>query len=150
MMFCKSRPLFNRNATCFFFFMINVVWLIIMEIKIIKEKIPKEELKNIVKEGFGTMAKVDVDVKRGVLSVGGEWHSEGDEVLSKDGSFREDIWGVNFYPWNAPKDRVEYVSLINIKPSLNHKNMEIKDRDLKDKIKNIIEKLLLNSKENMD
>lgn len=121
-----------------------------MQPKIIKEKTSKEELKKLVNENFGAMAKVDVDVKKEVLSIGGEWHSEGDELLSQNGSSREDVWGVNFYPWKTPKDRIEYVSLINIKPSFNHKSMEIKDAGLKDKIKNIIEKLLLSGEENLD
>lgn len=117
---------------------------------IIKEKISKEELKKIVSENFGNMVKVDVDVKRGILSVGGEWHSEGDELFSQNGSAREDVWGVNFYPWNAPENRIEYVSLINIKPSFGHRNMEIKDQVLRSKIRDVVEKLLLNNEENLD
>lgn len=118
-----------------------------MEVKIIKEKISKEELKRIASENFGAMIKVDVDIQSGVLSAGGEWHSEGDEFLSKNGSLREYVWGVNFYPWKAPEDRIEYISLINIKPSFEHKSMEIKNAELKNKIRNVIEKLLLGDDE---
>ena len=121
-----------------------------MEPKIITKKISKEELKNIVSENFKTMVKVDVDIKRSVLAVGGEWHSEGDELLSKEGSLREDIWGINFYPWNSPEKRIEYISLINIKPAFGHRSMEIKDKELKEKIHLIIEQLLLNDDDKLD
>ena len=121
-----------------------------MEPKIITKKISKEELKNIVSENFKTMVKVDVDIKRSVLAVGGEWHSEGDELLSKEGSLREDIWGINFYPWNSPEKRIEYISLINIKPAFDHRSMEIKDKELKEKIHLIIEQLLLCDNDKLD
>lgn len=120
------------------------------EPKIITKKLSKEELKNIVRENFETMVKVDIDVKLEILAVGGEWHSEGDELLCKNGSSREDVWGVNFYPWNPPEKRVEYASLINIKPAFGHRDMEIKDKDMKEKIHLIIEKLLLSDNEKLD
>ena len=121
-----------------------------MEPKIVTKKISKEELKKIINENFKTMVKVDVDVKQEILTIGGEWHSEGDELLSKNGSSREDVWGVNFYPWNPKKKRVEYASLINIKPTLGHRDMEIKDNGLREKIHLIIEKLLLSDDEKLD
>lgn len=120
-----------------------------MEIQIIKKKISKDELARIVKENYGTMAKVDVDIKKEILAIGGEWHSEGDELLNQDGSSREDVWGIDFYPWKSSAERIEYNSLINIKPSVGHKKMEIQDNEIKQKISNIIEKLLLSNDETL-
>ena len=48
-----------------------------MQAKIIREKISKEELSKLLGENHKTMLKVDVDIKRGIISAGGEWHSEG-------------------------------------------------------------------------
>ena len=121
-----------------------------MQSKIIKEKISKEELVQIAEEVFGNMVKVDIDIRREILTAGGEWHSEGDDILVKDGSSREDVWGVNFYPWNKPEDRIEYNSLINIKPSLNHKDMEIRDKKIKEQTRKIIQELLLGDNEILD
>lgn len=121
-----------------------------MEPKIITKKIAKDELIKIVKENFGVMAKVDVNIKREILTIGGEWHSEGDALLVKNGSSSADIWGVNFYPWNPSADRIEYISLINIKPALGHKKMKITDKDIKEKIHGVIEKLLLSDDEKLD
>lgn len=115
-----------------------------MEIKIVKKKISKQVLVRIVRENYGEMIKVDVDIRKEIISLGGEWHSEGDELLhDREGSARENIWGVNFYPWKFPKERIQYNSLINIKPSMGHLKMEIQDKAVKQKIKIIIEKLLL-------
>lgn len=121
-----------------------------MKPQIIREKISKDELKKTVKENFGDMAKVDVDVKRGILTIGGEWHSEGDDLLVKDGSSRENVWGANFYPFVKSENRIEYVSLINIKPTVEHNDMEIKNNDIKNKMRVVIEKLLLANNEKLD
>ncbi len=118
--------------------------------RIIREKISKEEIAEIAKDNFVKMVKVDVDVKRGILAAGGEWHSEGDELLSKDGSSREDVWGINFYPWNPPEKRIQYNSLINIKPAFDHKSMEIKDKGIREKIHSVVQRLLLSDDENLD
>lgn len=120
-----------------------------MEPKIIIEKISPGELVEITKANYGTMVKVDVDVERKILAIGGEWHSEGDELLHANGSHRNNVWGANFYPWNSTNKRIEYISLINIKPSAGHTTMEIKDPVLQKKIRSVIEKLLLDQNETL-
>ena len=121
-----------------------------MEPQIIREKISTEDLARIVRENFGMMTKVDVDIKRRVLTIGGEWHSEGDEILHEDGSLREDVWGINFYPWNEQEKRIEYTSLINIKPALGHRAMEVKNQTLRADIRSVVEELLLGSEETLN
>ena len=120
-----------------------------MEPKIITEKISPAELAAATKNNYGTMVKVDVDIERGILTIGGEWHSEGDQMLHANGSHRNNVWGVNLYPWNSPEKRIEYVSLINIKPSVGHTTMQIKDMALQQKFRVIIEKLLLDHNETL-
>lgn len=114
-----------------------------MEPIIVREKLKKEDIVNACAATFGTMVKIDVDVARGVLTIGGEWHSEGDALLVSDGSNHENVWGANYYPWNPSEKRIEYVSLINIKPSLDHKRMEVTDPQIKEKMRRIVETLLL-------
>lgn len=118
-----------------------------MEPIIIREKISQEELVRIVRENFGDMAKVDVDIERGILTIGGEWHSEGDALLVGDGSLHENIWGMNFYPWREPKDRIEYISLINIKPQFGNCSMEVEDKQVREQMKAVVETLLLGQNE---
>lgn len=117
--------------------------------RIIREKITKEELRQTVKESFGTMAKVDIDAEREILSIGGEWHSEGDELLAHDGSSRKNVWGANFYPFNPPWNRIEYISLINIKPQFDNRSMEVENKKTREKMKEVINRLLLSDDETL-
>ncbi|TSC62820.1 MAG: hypothetical protein G01um101448_361 [Parcubacteria group bacterium Gr01-1014_48] len=119
-----------------------------MEPKIIREKIEQTELIKIIREGhYDEMAKLAVDVERRVLALGGEWHSEAQEVLVADGSEANDVWGANFYPWKEPRERIVYVSLINLKPALLHRKMEIRDPGLRKKIHDSITRFLLDDDE---
>jgi len=121
-----------------------------MQAQIVKEKISKEELVKITKENYGKMVKVDIDIKKEILAIGGEWHSEGDKLLNaQEGSHRENVWGVNFYPWRKAEKRIEYNSLINIKPSIGHTKMEIQNGEVRNKIRAVIEKFLLSNDETL-
>lgn len=113
-----------------------------MEIKIIKEKITKEELKKITQEGFGEMVKAVVDIEKEIIALGGELHADGNALLLENGSKQENLWGINIYP-NKPKNEwVEFSALINIRPSIGNRSMEIQDNKIKEKIKEIINKLI--------
>ncbi|MBU4481374.1 hypothetical protein KKH59_03615 [Patescibacteria group bacterium] len=121
-----------------------------MEIKIVKEKISKQELKKITEEGFGTVVKAVIDVEKEILALGGEWHSEAQDLLfNKEYSNPESAWGINFHPFENGKRRIEYVALINIKPALGNREMEINDSSIRQKIKDVVEKLLLDENETL-
>jgi hypothetical protein len=47
-----------------------------MEIKIINNPITKTELKKIAEDGFGDLIKAAVDIKQGIMAVGGELHMD--------------------------------------------------------------------------
>ncbi len=115
-----------------------------MKIIIIKEKADPKELLEVVKDSYDTMVKIAVDINKRIATAGGEWHSEGQDILVKEaGSLGVDVWGCNLYPWNEPEKRIEYVSLINIKPAIGHKNMEIENKEIRHKIKSIVEDLII-------
>ena len=121
-----------------------------MEPKVIHEKITQDQLISIVREGYyETMAKLAVDVERRILAIGGEWHSDAEEVLIADGSKAADVWGVNFYPWKEPRERIVYTSLINLKPVVPHRKMEVTDPATRNKIRDIITQLLLHDDETL-
>ena len=121
-----------------------------MEPKIVHEKITQEQLIHMTREGYyENMAKLAVDVEREILAIGGEWHSDAEEVLIADGSKATDVWGVNFYPWKASNERIVYTSLINLKPVVQHRKMEVTDRATRSKIHDIITQLLLDDKETL-
>ena len=115
--------------------------------RIIQSKLSPDIVRGIMIDEFGDMAKVDVDIERGVLTIGGEWHSEGQDELVEKGSDGSKVWGCNYYAFREPEKRIEYNSLINIKPGIGHTSMDVKENDVKEKMKNIIELLLLSSDE---
>ena len=66
-----------------------------------------------------------------------------------EGSNGQDVWGANFHPFEKKDRRLEYIALINIKPSVGNRDMEIGDPAVRDKIKKIVEKLLLSEDETL-
>lgn len=112
-----------------------------MTIKIIKDKITKEELTEIGKEFFDDMVKAVVDIEKEVMAVGGELHSDAAELLIKNDSKSINLWGINIR-FNEPKEEwIEFDSLINIKPALNNRSQDVEDPEIKERIKQIVNKL---------
>jgi hypothetical protein len=73
---------------------------------------------------FENMIKFTVDVRLRKIALGGDMHADSEEELLHTGSDQADIWGGNLWPWAQPP-RIEYISLINIRPSLENRGMEI-------------------------
>src|SRR3989338_3983511 len=109
-----------------------------MEIKIIKDKVSQADIKELARQTFGDMVKVVVDVERGIMAAGGEMHADCEQVLLDDGSKQENLWGANIYPGSSGDDFIEYQSLINIRPSVGNRNMDIEDMAIREKVKQII------------
>ncbi len=83
--------------------------------------------------------KVAVDIKRGILAGGGEYHADCEEVLLEDGSRQEDIWGADWYP---DSKTVGFGALINIRPELGNRGMDIENPELRQKVEDIVRHLL--------
>lgn len=114
-----------------------------MEIRIIKDKISKEELRQLAAEIFGDMIKIVVDIRRGIIAIGGEMHADAESLLLQNGSKQDDLWGANLYPDLPPESFIEYQSLINIRPSLGNRFISIDSEEIKDKVKKIINNLVV-------
>ena len=116
-----------------------------MEIKIIKnEPITKEELRKIAKDMFGELVKAVVDVEQGIMAVGGEFHSDAEVLLSeRENSKREHTWGVNLYPEEPSDTFIEFDSMINVKPSFGNRSMDVENPQIREKIKEVIKKLVI-------
>lgn len=108
---------------------------------IIRNKINLEELKKIAEEGFGDFVKAVIDIEREVMAIGGELHADEEELLLKDGSKQEHLWGINIYPAMPVEDRVEFDSMINLRPSQGNRSRGADNPELQDKIIGIINKL---------
>jgi len=51
-------------------------------------------------QSLDSYVKLAVDVRREVLAGGGELHADCEQVLLKDGSHQEDIWGADWLPFS--------------------------------------------------
>ncbi|MEO5903589.1 MAG: DUF5674 family protein [Gemmatimonadaceae bacterium] len=50
---------------------------------------------------FGDMVKAVVDVRRNLMAIGGEVHSDEESVLLDDGSEQSNLWGINLMTLHA-------------------------------------------------
>ncbi len=115
-----------------------------MVIRIIKTPIKKSELLEIASEKFGDMVKAVVDVKKGIMAIGGELHADEEVLLSeKEGSHRADTWGINFYPKKSGSEWIEFDSMVNIKPSFGNRSRGVEDESIKEKILRVVKKLVM-------
>ncbi|MDR3642810.1 MAG: DUF5674 family protein [Candidatus Doudnabacteria bacterium] len=113
-----------------------------MEIKIITNRITLAEVKQIAADSYGDMVKAVVDIERGIIAIGGEWHADAESALLENGSTQTNLWGINIYPDKSPDGMIAFVSLINIRPRQNNRGMEIQDPFIKNKITAIVNKLI--------
>ncbi len=109
-----------------------------MIIKIIDKKITEKELREIAKDFYVDMIKGVVDIERGILAMGGEYHMDANTALIENGSRQQNIWGFNWYFNKTGDERIEYISLINIRPAQGNRAMEVQDASLRDAMKTII------------
>ncbi len=112
------------------------------DIKIIKDSISKEELRNMSRRMFGDLVKAVVDIANGIMAVNGELHADEEQVLLEHGSLQQDLWGINLYPDNEEKEFLEFDSLINIRPSQNNRSRDVESEEVREKIRAIVKNLM--------
>jgi hypothetical protein len=110
--------------------------------KIIKNKISVQELKQIAEETFGNLAKAVVDVEKNIMALGGEMHADEEKILLEDGSKQENLWGINLYPEIQDENWIEFDSMINVRPTQNNRSRSVENEETKNKIIEIINKLI--------
>lgn len=114
-----------------------------MKIKIIDKQITWPEVKKLAEESYGDMVKVVADVNQGILAIGGEMHADAERLLLENGSRQDDLWGFNIYPDYETNERLEYVSFINIRPKLSNRSQEITSQEIRNKIKELVDKIIV-------
>jgi hypothetical protein len=110
---------------------------------VIKEPITLADLARQVQTGFTDLIKIVLDIEKGILAADAELHADLEELLLSQGSAQQNLWGANIYPNKPADDFIEYTALINIRPSMDNRSMEIEDEEVKSKIKKIIDTLIL-------
>ena len=113
-----------------------------MAIRIVREPITLDELRSLARGQFGDFVKAVVDVRLGVMAIGGELHADEEALLLEQGSRQADLWGINLYPDRVGTDRVEFDSMINVRPSQGNRSRSVEDPALREQIVNIVTRLI--------
>ena len=114
-----------------------------VETRIVKDPISKDELKKLAHELYGDIIKAVVDVEQGILGVGGELHVDiQSQLIEKENSRGEDTWGINLYLEKSGEDFIEFDSMTNLKPLLGNKTRGIEDVGIQNKIREIVAKMV--------
>lgn len=107
-------------------------------IHLIVEKVTPLQLQGM-REVYDLYIKLAVDIEQEILTGGGIMHADCEKVLLENGSQQENIWGAGYYPVDK---RVDYTSLINIRPRQNNPGQEVVNDERRKKIEEIVRKRL--------
>jgi hypothetical protein len=110
--------------------------------KIIDSPISPGELKVMAEGRFGNLVKAVVDAERGIMAVDGELHADEEALLLENGSRQENLWGINLYPELEGPERIEFDSVINIRPSQRNLSRGIDDPVIRKRIVQAVTELL--------
>lgn len=108
-----------------------------MGIKLLEQRISNQELRSFLGQPFPTMVKFVVDVNRRLLALGGELHSDAEELLLTRGSSQADLWGGNIYPDEAVGKKIVFESLINIRPPVN-RSLTAQDSAIQEQMRAVV------------
>ena len=113
--------------------------------KIIKDKILLNELEKMTERMFEDLVKAVVDIEQGIMAVDAELHADEEALLLENNSEQKNLWGINLYPkLRGKEDFIEFDSMINLRPSQNNRSRGVEDGNIRKKIIEIVNKLIVN------
>jgi hypothetical protein len=105
---------------------------------VIDAPISLADLRALAEGRFGNLVKAVVDVERKIMAIDGELHADEEALLLEQGSRQENLWGINIYPDLEGSDRIEFDSVINIRPSQGNRSRGVDDDTIRDKIVQVV------------
>jgi hypothetical protein len=114
-----------------------------MEIKVVEKEISLAEIKEIAIHQFGDLVKFVIDIEKEIIAIGGDLHADEEAILIQSGSEQKDLWGINFYPEKEKIGKIEFDSVINLRPSSGNRSRDVEDPKIREKIVNIVDKLVV-------
>lgn len=109
---------------------------------ILEHPISRTELKEYAANAFGDMIKCVADVEKGLLAIDADLHADLERMLLENGSEQTSLWGFNLYPDEMDDDFIEYDSLINIRSWQGNPSRDVLDKDVRERIANIVSKFI--------
>lgn len=113
-----------------------------MSVEIVRNSITEAKLEEVARDQFGDFVKAVIDVEKGIMAIGGELHADEEAVLMAEGSEQNNLWGINIYPGREEGERIEFDSMINVRPSQGNRSRNVENGVLREKIKAIVKKLV--------
>lgn len=113
-----------------------------MPIQIWRAPMPLEGVQRLAREQFGDFVKAVVDVRQGLMAIGGELHADEEALLIEQGARQIDLWGINIYPDRSLDERVEFDSMINVRPAQGNRSRSVEDAATRRQIQDIVTRLV--------
>jgi len=110
--------------------------------KIITEAIKITLLRDMMLNMFGNFVKAVIDIEKEIMAIDGELHADEEALLLVNGSKQENLWGINIYPELPKEERVEFDSMINLRPRQGNRTRSVDDPEVRNKIIKIVNKLI--------
>jgi hypothetical protein len=110
--------------------------------RIVREPIGLDELRQLAVEQFGDFVKAVVDLRHGVMAIGAELHADEEAALLEQGARQADLWGINLYPDRPAAERVEFDSMINVRPAQGNRSRSVDDPGIRQRIQDVVARLV--------
>ena len=107
-------------------------------VRIVRAPLTRAELAALAEGQFGDMLKAVVDVRRGVMAVGGDMHADEEASLLEDGAVQGDLWGINLYHAERGDAWIEFDSMINVRPATGNRSRDVEDASVRAEIRRIV------------
>lgn len=89
------------------------------------------------------MIKCVADIRLDILALDADLHADLEQMLLKNGSAQENLWGFNLWVEEAGEDFIEYDSLINIRSWQGNPSRDVLDPEVREKIRQIVEQFII-------
>lgn len=102
-----------------------------------------DEVRKLAEAWYGTMIKGTVDTELEKVALGGDYHIESCEMLVRNGSKHENVWGFNIRFEENPDGVLEFHSMVNLKPAVGNKKQTIENQAIADRCEDIIRQWII-------
>ena len=106
-------------------------------IHLLREPATQKQIRDML-DAHESFIKLAVDIERGVLAGGGEFHVDCEAALVEAGSSKRDVWGAD---WAPDSDEIKFGAMINSRPKEN-RAMDIQDKAIRRRVEQVIRQLL--------
>lgn len=111
--------------------------------QILQQPISRAKLRTLAQNTFGDMIKCVADIRLDLLALDADLHADLVQMLLKNGSAQENLWGFNLWVEEAGEDFIEYDSLINIRSWQGNPSRNVLDPEVREKIRQIVEQFII-------